>query len=170
MDNKTDRLSVTVNIYYTLCHPSSMFVCQQSAASFIQGVTRCDRVLGMEFFLLNSRMFQFSWQHQVLTGICWFTFVEALQCHRVDLLLLLLLLAGTLLFFLPHPLPQLLTNISQRVHFGREGLYCIAKPAGLWFQEFAFLWLFHLTEICWLRSLHRPAGRRQDMFTCKTTT
>lgn len=59
------------------------------------------------------------------------TSVEGLQSHRAVLLLLLLLLAGSLLFFLPHPLLQLLANISQRVHFGRKGLHCVAKPAGL---------------------------------------
>ena len=44
---------------------------------------------------------------------------------------LLLLLAGVLLFLLPHPLPQLLADIRKRVHLGGEGLYSAAEPAAL---------------------------------------
>lgn len=43
------------------------------------------------------------------------------------------LLAGALLFFLPHPLPQLLADVGQGVHLGREGLCCLAEADGLRF-------------------------------------
>lgn len=56
--------------------------------------------------------------------------MEALESHRVEPPPPL---AGALLFFLPHPLPQLLADVGQRVHFGREGLYRVAKPAVLGF-------------------------------------
>lgn len=42
-------------------------------------------------------------------------------------------LARNLLFFMPHPLPQLLTDISQRVCFDGEHLYCLAEPDSLHF-------------------------------------
>lgn len=57
--------------------------------------------------------------------------MEALHSHRVKLPLPPL--ARTLLFFLPHPLPQLLADVSQRVHFGREGLHRVAEAARLRF-------------------------------------
>lgn len=44
------------------------------------------------------------------------------------------LLARTLLFFLPHPLPQLLTDISQRVWFDGQHLNCLAEPDRLHFS------------------------------------
>lgn len=60
----------------------------------------------------------------------WVSSVEALESHRNKRPQLL---ARTLLFFLPHPLPQLLTDISQGVLRGGERLYCVAKPVGLRF-------------------------------------
>lgn len=128
VDNKKPKgYPYTVNIYkyHTLCH-SSLHLCLGAVSSILLSVVeRCDRVPGIRFFLpLNLR----GWVS--VPGICCFTSVEALQSHSIERLLLL---AGTLFFFLPHPLPQLLTDISQRVHFGREGLYCVAKPAGLCF-------------------------------------
>lgn len=58
------------------------------------------------------------------------TSVEALQSRRSEPSRLL---ATALLFFLPHPLPQLLADVSQGVHFGRKGLHRLAEPDALRF-------------------------------------
>lgn len=59
------------------------------------------------------------------------TSVEALQSHRSEPSRPL---ATALLFFLPHPLPQLLADVSQGVHFGRKGLHRLAEPDALCFS------------------------------------
>lgn len=59
------------------------------------------------------------------------TSVEALQSRRSEPPRPL---ATALLFFLPHPLPQLLADVSQGVHFGRKGLHRLAEPDALCFS------------------------------------
>lgn len=181
----------TLHIFYTSCHSSLSESNQQHL--WVSGMW-----WGIGFFLLsNPTMYRGS---GFPDKIKWGSSVEALRSDRDELLPLL---ARTLLFFLPHPLHQLLTDISQRVHFGREGLYCLAEPDGLRFttmkakhrrrvmwllnvedadrakqqrrkkvksclQEFAFLWLFHLTEVCRLSSLHRPEERRHKTLITRT--
>lgn len=130
--NKAEKISMTVNITHFLHFMPLIFVWEQSAASLSQWDVTGYRVLPPSK-PNDVPGVGFPWQNQV-----------GFFCGRDELLPLL---ARTLLFFLPHLLPQLLTDISQRVHFGREGLYCLAEPDGL---RFTTMTAKHRRRVMWL--------------------